>query len=379
MDQEGVLSVPLRSFEDHLWAVQIQVGTPPRNYTVAVDTGSADLWLDASFFNESMSSSFAKTGQTFSIDYDLGEVTGYTCTDQVQLQGLQVPGHKFGVATNISGTNIPKGIEGVLGMAGQDISQMQATPLWHSLELSENLFSMYMKGKSQGNLGNSSSDGTLILGAMDPHMFVGPLNQLATTSDDTWTIPFSGINVSNHIIHVPKNTDALIDSGTVLVGGPRSAIEKFYEYFEDAKEIHDQPGFYSFPCSLTPTVYLAFGDSQYKLDSADLLMNDAHYAPDNPHEQPDADDFRCVGTFFAMDANQESWVIGDAFLKNVYTVFDDGPKRQIGFAPLQVESQSQMLPTGLPSKALRLAPIDTVLFYLVTGLVTALPVFVYAE
>jgi len=349
------LTVPLESNQDYLWTTQIQIGTPPVNFTVAVDTGSADMWIDASVFNTSASQTFATANQNFSIQYDLGKVSGYVCTDNVQLQSLKVEKQVFGIATNISGTNIPDGVQGVMGMASQGLSQFHNKPFWQNLPLNQSLFSLYLRSADHNRSEPPSSDGVLSLGTMDRNMFSDPLNYLPTANDDAWSVNFSGINVSNHIIQVSADTNALIDSGTVLIGGPRDAIEEFYRQFDGASEIDDEPGFFSFPCVSIPDVHLAFGNAQYQLKPADLILKEARYVPDDQDERPDSDDFKCIGTFFATDPG-DSWMIGGTFLKNVYTVFNQGT-RQIGFAPLDTPSyQSKSLPTGLPSGASFLFP-----------------------
>ncbi|WFD18540.1 cathepsin D [Malassezia caprae] len=268
---------------------------------------------------------------------------------------LQVKNQAFGIATNISGANIPKGVQGVLGMAGQGLSRFHAKPFWQNLPLNQSLFSIYIRGANHNNH-TIPFDGVLSLGNMDHDMFVGPLNYLPTVSANSWSVNFSGINVSNHIIKVATHTKALIDTGTVLIGGPRDAIEDFYRQFDGATEIKSEPGFFSFPCSSTPVVYLAFGNTQYKLKPADLILSEAKYEPDNQDERPDSDDFKCVGSVFATD-DGDPWMIGGSFLNNVYTVFNNEDPRQIGFAPLNSRSyKSEVIPVGLPSSATSLLP-----------------------
>ncbi|WFD22122.1 cathepsin D [Malassezia equina] len=362
------LSVPLQSHQDFLWTAQIQIGTPPLNYTVAVDTGSADMWLDASIFNTSASSTLDKTHQAFTIRYDMGEVSGYIASDHVSLQGRKVENQTFGIATNISDANIPQGVQGVMGMAGQRLSRLQATPFWQNLPLNRSIFSIYLKSMNQSGISAVPSDGILSLGTMNESMIAGPFNNLATVNPDTWSVPFSGINVSNHIVQVPFNTNAVIDSGTIMVGGPRNAIEEFYSQFDGASEIRGEPGFFSFQCASVPQVYLAFGNAQYKLKPADLILSEAQYAPDDRDGQPDSDDFKCVGSFFAMDAGT-SWIVGGSFLKNVYTVFNNEMPRQIGFAPLNAKTfESEVLPVGLPSNARLLSPSHWILACFVAAL-----------
>lgn len=43
---------------------------------------------------------------------------------------------------------------------------------------------------------------------------------------------------------------------------------------------------------------------------------------------------RCVGSIVGQDLGIQGWIVGDAFLKNVYTTFDLGNNR-VGFSKLR--------------------------------------------
>lgn len=65
----------------------IKIGTPPQNFNVVFDTGSADLWIMSQHcssyacsghprFNPQLSSSYQKNGTEFAIQYGSGQVAG---------------------------------------------------------------------------------------------------------------------------------------------------------------------------------------------------------------------------------------------------------------------------------------------------------------
>ncbi|KAI7854969.1 aspartic peptidase domain-containing protein [Circinella umbellata] len=90
------------------YLVQVGIGTPPQNFTVTLDTGSADLWVPSSQcpksecpfggFKESASSTFQGNGDDFGIQYGIGSVNGTYVKDTVTVAGASVPDQQFGLA-----------------------------------------------------------------------------------------------------------------------------------------------------------------------------------------------------------------------------------------------------------------------------------------
>jgi cathepsin D len=89
------------------------------------------------------------------------------------------------------------------------------------------------------------------------------------------------------------------------------------------------PGFYQFPCSTTVQVSMSFGGKVWPINPEDMNLG------------PGNGGTMCLGGIFDLtlgsniQANSENptWVVGDTFLKNVYSVFKQKPL-SIGFAQL---------------------------------------------
>jgi hypothetical protein len=75
------------------------------------------------------SSSFVDTNQPFSVTYGTGSVSGDIITDNVNIAGLALNQHTFGVATtesvDFSGNSTP--FDGLMGLA-QSVSQVLLVP-----------------------------------------------------------------------------------------------------------------------------------------------------------------------------------------------------------------------------------------------------------
>lgn len=116
---------------------------------------------------------------------------------------------------------------------------------------------------------------------------------------------------------------AAIDTGTTLVGGPSSIISAMYAQIPGS-----QPGtgqyenYYLYPCSTQVNVTLSFGGRSWPVSSDDFQLMEVSST-------------LCLGAFFELDTRggTPDWIIGDTFLKNVYTVFRYNPP-SVGFATL---------------------------------------------
>ncbi|RGB41116.1 aspartic peptidase domain-containing protein [Rhizophagus diaphanus] len=79
-------------------------------------------------------------------------------------------------------------------------------------------------------------------------------------------------------------------------------------------------GSYALPCEEEHDISLVFSGKTWNIDPRDFTV------------EIDEDD--CIGSVVYADTGSDTeWHIGSAFLKNVYTIFDQG-NRQVGFAQL---------------------------------------------
>ena len=84
-------------------------------------------------------------------------------------------------------------------------------------------------------------------------------------------------------------------------------------------------GYYTFPCSQTTTVSFRFGGSTVAWPMSTSSLNLGRVSSGST---------RCVGSIVGQDLGIQGWIVGDAFLKNVYTTFDLGNNR-VGFSKLR--------------------------------------------
>jgi saccharopepsin len=97
-----------------IYTASVGIGTPPTQYDLLLDTGSANTWVGADQPYVPTSSS-APTNQTVSVQYGSGTFYGSEYTDTVTLSSsLVITNQSIGVATASQGF---QGSDGILGYA----------------------------------------------------------------------------------------------------------------------------------------------------------------------------------------------------------------------------------------------------------------------
>jgi len=130
------------------------------------------------------------------------------------------------------------------------------------------------------------------------------------------------LTVQGNSITLPSGKDsyAAIDTGTTLIGGPQDTIAAIYASIPGSEPASgDYEGYYSYPCDTNVNVTMSFGGRSWSVSSADFVMTKVSGNT-------------CIGGFFATESTP-AWIVGDTFLKNVYSVFRYNPP-SVGFADL---------------------------------------------
>jgi len=254
----------------------------------------------------------------FTLTYGDGSSTrGDLAQDTVSVGGLAVPNQTLGLATEYSSSFQTGPMDGLMGLGFPSLSSFKATPWFNDLAaqktLSQNTFSFYL----------ASNGSELTFGTPDQTKYTGDINWNTVTQAAYWQIPMSSVNVGNTA--AVSNTPSVIDSGTTLIVGDSTSVRAFYAAIPGSKDASTLDptlqGYYTVPCSSVPAVSLTFNGHTYSLGS---------YFNLGPITTGSQD---CVGAVNAA-ADMNFWVIGDVFMRNVYTVFDVDNTR-VGFASLK--------------------------------------------
>ncbi|EIN07963.1 acid protease [Punctularia strigosozonata HHB-11173 SS5] len=311
-----------------LWYGTITAGTPAVQYTVDFDTGSSDLFLPGpscgqtcsghKVYNPSHSSTSRDLHKTYRLSYgDGSSVRGEQYADAVSITGKKATGQTLGASTQYSsGFQSPRfPADGLLGMGFQSISVYNAPPLFQTLVSQRQISTPIFAFK----LAKSGSE--LTIGGVNNALYRDSFTYVPVTHQGYWQVNMDGVSVNGG--RVLGGTSVIIDSGTTLIVGEPHAVQRLYSNIPGAQPANEfGQGFYSFPCANIPDVSLTFGGHQFHL-SADTFNLGRESASSN----------RCIGGVVGQNIGASFWIVGDVFMRNVYTAFDLGHNR-VGFANL---------------------------------------------
>ncbi|KAJ3806684.1 acid protease [Lentinula lateritia] len=315
--------------DDEEWAGTISIGSPGQSFLIDFDTGSSDLWIPSSSctsstcsekntYDSSSSSTSSKESGSFSIEYGDGStVSGPVYEDTVTVAGIQVSKQKFSPVTTLSSSFSSDPADGILGLAFPAISNLDADPFFVNANsqnaVDSNEFGFYL----------ASSGSELYLGGANSDLYSGSIEYHdVDTSTGFWQI--SGASIASDGTTTVSDFATIIDSGTTIMYGPPSVVKQFYAQVSGSKLYDSANGFYSFPCESAPEVSFSWGGDSFTVSADNFNLGTTSSGAST-----------CVGALAAEDLGfgDNTWLLGDSWMKNVYTVFSFS-KTAVGFANL---------------------------------------------
>ncbi|KAJ6453768.1 acid protease [Mycena sanguinolenta] len=321
---------PLTDYEDGVeWTGTISIGTPGQQFLIDFDTGSADLWVPSSAckspacgfkstYKASNSVTAVKKPGTFEIEYQDGTlVSGPIYTDNVAIAGIEVTKQWFAAVTTESADEANDPADGLLGLAFPAISVLNQSPWFNTAHTEKKV----KKNQFGFLLGPSGSE--LYLGGTDTAKYTGSLEfHSLDSSIGLWLVPGASVKVDSST--VVSSFGTVIDSGTTLMYGPPAEVLKFYKKLPGNGPFPEAgPGFYQYTCVPAPTISFNWGGKDWVVSPT--YFNLGLTARGST---------KCVGALIGENVlGSNTWLLGDAFMQNVYTAFDFD-KEAVGFAAL---------------------------------------------
>lgn len=335
---DGSFNEKLDQFQNAQYYGEISLGTPPQCFQALFDTGSSITWVPGSQcgsqacqmhkrFQCDQSSTCEKTENAMKLAYGTGEMAGRMdrdrfcfgcgsdnlCVDkQVFLESVQEPGPTFAVSK----------FDGLVGM-GYDALGVQGahtpfTQLMQSEKCPEKVFAFYLN-RNQNNEAGSE----LTLCGTDPNHYTGEMTYVPITKKAYWEFTVDSISVNAE--KLATHFEAIADSGTSLIAGPTEVVDKLQRAIGAQK--NPMNGQYMVDCKNIPnmpTVVFNFGGKQFPLTPQQYV--------EVVKPIPSLDVTLCLSGFVGMDMpTGPMWILGDVFMSQYYTVFDQGQDR-LGFA-----------------------------------------------
>ncbi|NXV66765.1 CATD protein, partial [Molothrus ater] len=322
----------------------ISLGTPPQNFRVIFDTGSADLWVPSArccllylacwlhpHYQPLLSCTHRANGTAFAISYGSGSLRGFLSTDTLTVSNVSVPNQTFAEAVALPGLAFAAArFDGVLGLAYPGAAAGPARPVFDNMMeqglFRNNVFSFHLRsGASEGD------GGELLLGGIDEGQFEGPLHYIPVSRKSYWQVHMDRLSVGAPGAAGCRDPplcgggcEAIVDTGTSLITGPSAEVAALHRALGGSRAMGGQ---YLLDCDKVPSlpnVTFVLGGKEFTLSPQHYVLQVSQWGSPT-----------CVSGFMALDVPPPSgplWILGDVFLARYYSVFDRDRDR-VGLAP----------------------------------------------
>ncbi|WWC59467.1 uncharacterized protein I303_102023 [Kwoniella dejecticola CBS 10117] len=345
---------------DTSYSATINVGTPSQSLDIVLDTGSSDLWVASqdctagactsmTTYDTASSKSNVNLSSAFSIEYGSGTAAGSLVQDLVTLGGYSVASQTFASCDQVSSGLLSSGVSGIMGLSWQALAYSKATPWWITLAKSSSwsdpLFAFHLaRYRNVAGASSVETDGGLAtFGFLDSSLYSGDVTYVSVSGNaQYWQIPMASMTMQGETVSLGSSNMAAIDTGTTLIGGPESIITAIYANIPGSQRMTGSYApYFAYPCSTNVDFEITFGGFTIKITDQDFNLG--RYT---------SDETMCTGAAYVQTLASTSpvqWIVGDAALKNTYTVFRYSPAA-VGFANLAgaVTSSEAAASTTIP-------------------------------
>jgi cathepsin D len=252
--------------------------------------------------------------------------------------GFTIPSQTFLTVNRLSANLLEDPVSGIMGLAFSTIASTKATPFWEALatggQLSAQEMGFWLTRADPTSQVAEVPGGVFTLGGTNTSLFTGDIDfqNMPVSTPSFWLQSLASATVNGQSVQITTGESALsaIDTGTTLIGGPTNDVAAIWAAVPGSGPSQSSQGFFNFPCTTQVSVAFSFGGKSWAISTQDMNIG--------PESRGSA---LCLGAIFdlSMGTNIQSgsgnpnWVIGDTFLKNVYTVFRASPP-SVGFAQL---------------------------------------------
>jgi cathepsin D len=338
---DGTFNENLNDFGNAQYFGQISIGTPAQSFQVIFDTGSSIAWVPGKAcesagcrahkkFDCEQSSTCQSTENGMQLAYGTGQMAGRLDYDkfcfgaddntlclekQAFLESVQEPGPTFAMAK----------FDGLVGMGYDALAAKgMTTPfsqLMKSDKCEEKVFAFYMNKEKKTD--EETVGGEMTLCGLDANHYTGDLLYVPVTRKAYWQFTVDSVEVNAE--KFSTDFEAIADTGTSLITGPKEIVDKLNRAV--SADQNPMNGQWMIDCKnldSMPTVTFKIAGKPFSLTPDQYVMKVKPIAT--------MDVTLCLSGFAGVDMPQgPMWILGDVFISQYYTVFDQGQDR-IGFA-----------------------------------------------
>ena len=213
----------------------IEIGDPPQEFKVVLDTGSSNLWVPSAEcssiacylhnkYSSDESSSYRPNGSDFEIRYGSGSVKGFISQDTVAMGTLDISKQDFGEVTQEPGLAFAFGrFDGILGLGFDTISVNRIIPPFYNMIkqklIDEPLFAFYL-----GDTNSEGDDSEATFGGVDKSKYTGDMTKIPLRRKAYWEVDLDAITFGDQTAEI-DSTGAILDTGTSLIALPSTLAE----------------------------------------------------------------------------------------------------------------------------------------------------------
>ena len=307
---------------DYSYFVKAKLGSKKKEFYLLLDTGAGSSWVMGSSctdkpctmhntFGTSDSDTLVDSKKPFSISYGSGTVQGNLATDVVSVGGMSIK-YMFGLASKTSDDFTHFAFDGILGMSmNKGASDNFLSALADGNKVDKNIFGVALNRAADGN-----NNGEVRFGATNPDKYQGDIRYTSVASKgEDWSIKIDDMAYGGKQAG-SGGVLAYIDTGTSFVFGPGDRVKKLHAVIPGSSSADGLT--YTVPCDSSDDLTFTFSGVDYRLSPKDWIS-------------PKDNEGKCTSNIYGHEVVEGAWLLGDTFLKNVYTVFDRDQGR-IGFA-----------------------------------------------
>lgn len=373
-------NVVLRDLKNAQYYGTLKIGSPPQDFQVVFDTGSSDMWVpspacstkstnchEKKTFDSSSSTSYKEVEKGAKSDFDIvygsGSVTGKYGTDVVTLaEDYTVEGQTFAQVDSTDGLGqvyLKAKFDGILGLAFPKISRNPGVnTLVPNLKakgvMEKAIFSFYL---------GDEKDGELAIGGYDTDRMQGDITWVDLAYPAYWLVEMQGVKFGDTVVSSGV-TGGIMDTGTSLMYGPSKQV---------------MPLAMSLGAQYVPQIGLFMLQCDAKLDDMEFTVGGKKVTV--PGEtlkiKDDSGRYCFLGIAIMQFASEEmegmetldeeleeqvarsmldvagqpvapvpphlqgnTWLMGDSFLRQVYTIYDYDNKK-FGMADLKQQGSEE--------------------------------------
>lgn len=311
---------------DFSYFFSMEFGSNHESMWVLFDTGGTNTWIFGSnctveacelhdTFGQSNSTTLQVSGDTFDVGYGSGTVSGVFGADTVSIANFSLQ-LTFGLANNASSNFVNYPMDGILGL-GRSNSTTGTSTVMQTIA-NDNILQSNIVGVSLQRESDGTTDGELTFGGVDTTKFAGNISYTGTSAGtDKWQVPVDDAVVAGTPLNFTGKS-AIIDTGSTYIFLPPADASALHALIPGSAAVGED---FEIPCSTNTTVQFTFSGVSYSVSPKDYVGTATNSSGTT-----------CASNIVGVETSgSDVWLLGDVFLKNVYTVFDFDQDR-IGFA-----------------------------------------------